>query len=273
MSPDSPPILRLRGVTFGYQAETVFLGPVNLSAHAGQIHAIIGPNGAGKSTLLRLAIGLLPPRVGEVHLDDRPWPETPPRERARRIAFLSQTPSAPPAVSAEEIVRLGRHPHRGWSPFETPADLDAVRDAMTRTETLALIDRDIATLSGGEAQRVHLAAALAQHPRLLALDEPTGGLDLYHQLRIFDLLHTLAHDDGLAVLVVTHELNLAARYADVITLLHEGRTVAQGPPIDVLRSDVLSDVYRVQFVALDPATGPPWLCATAVTPDAGGHEP
>ena len=262
MENSEQPILRARRLTYGFAPGEPFLGPLDMDLTRGALHGVVGPNGAGKSTLLRLLVGLLSPADGEIKLGDRALRATPAGERARRIAFLPQHPVAPPSATAGEIVRLGRHPYRRFGLFESAEDLEVVRQSMTLTETLSFSTRRMETLSGGEAQRVHLAAALAQQPELLALDEPTSDLDLYHQLRIFRLLREWTRTRNLAVVAVTHDLNLAAQYCDQITVLHAGRLVGQGPPEVVLVADNLEPVYGVRFATAQTEELPtPWLMA------------
>jgi iron complex transport system ATP-binding protein len=259
---ESSTILRAKRLTFGFAPGKTFLGPLDLEISAAKVHALVGPNGAGKSTLLRLLVGLSRPTGGYVELDGQPLLDIPAGKRARRIAFLPQNPVAPGAASVEEVVRLGRHPYREFGMFESPADIDIVRRSMRLTQTLEFADRRMETLSGGEAQRVHLAAALAQQPDLLALDEPTSDLDIRHQLGIFRLLRDLTRDAGVTVVVVVHDLNLAAHHCDRAILLCQGKSAAQGPPGQVLIPTCLEPVYGVRFDSIDPGDGrPPWLIA------------
>jgi len=265
---DSAPILRARALHFAYPGADPVLTGLDLDVRSGELLALVGPNGAGKSTLLRLLAGLHHPLSGEVRLEDRPIRAWRPIERARRIALLPQHPQAPPDMTAEEAVRLGRYPYLGMRMFEAPEDLAAVDEALRITGTLEFRNRRLGTLSGGEAQRVHLAAALAQHPAILALDEPTSDLDLAQQLRIFNLLRELVHARRLAVIAVTHDLNLAGRFADVLCVLHAGGVAALGPPAEVLRDPALARVYDVTFQRFDrgPAE-PPLLLAHPVVTD------
>jgi iron complex transport system ATP-binding protein len=211
------------------------------------VWGVVGRNGAGKSTLLRVVVGLLEPTAGTVRLMGRPLDRVSRRDRARKVAFLPQQPLSAPAATAGETVLMGRFPHRRYSLFETRQDLAAARAAMEATDTARFMDRSMATLSGGEAQRVHLAAALAQEPKLLVLDEPTAALDLYHQFGTFDLLRSRTDTTGMSVVLVTHDLNIAGRYCDRLLLLDEGKPAACGRREEVLRTDVLERVYRVRF--------------------------
>ncbi|HUU82404.1 MAG TPA: ABC transporter ATP-binding protein [Phycisphaerae bacterium] len=253
---DGRPALTTEQLRFGYPGQSEFLGPLDFSCRGGEFWGVIGPNGAGKSTLLRLCAGLLAPTRGRVLLNGRSVGAMAPLERAQQMAFLPQRPIAPPAATVREIVLLGRYPHRRYHVFESPEDERVAEDALTRTETLVLADRPMETLSGGEAQRVHLAAALAQQPRLLVLDEPTTALDPYHQVSILSILRSLAGDRGLAIVVATHDLNLAGRFCDRLLLLADGRAVCCGIADEVLAPATLERVYRVPFRSIeDPQDG------------------
>ena len=240
-------LMQVRGVRFGYAPDRLFLGPIDLEIHRGRTLAVVGPNGAGKSTLLRLIAGLVQPNAGEIRFADAPLDSLPPRERARHITFMPQKPIAPASTSAMEIVSLGRHPHRRFGLFESPADKLTIERSMERTSTTTFAQRRMDTLSGGEAQRVHLAAALAQQPEVLILDEPTAELDLRFQLQIFELLRELTDGENLATVVVTHDLNLARRFADDALLLSAGHVAASGPADSVLVPETLEAVYGVAF--------------------------
>lgn len=172
------------------------------------------------------------------------------RERAQVLAYVPQQVRVDSELTAREVVLLGRYPHRGAGYFESEQDERVADRVMALTETTAFAGRSIGTLSGGEAQRVHVAAALAQEPRVLLLDEPTASLDLKHQLAMFELVQELAARDGLAVVIATHDLNLAARYCTHVLLLDDGRVSAKGSPKDVIMPDVLEPVYGVRMVAL-----------------------
>lgn len=247
---DASSLLELADVRFGYPTRLDFLGPITVSIQRGECWAIVGPNGAGKSTLLRLMAGLYKPHTGGVTIQGKLLSVMSDRDRARRIAFLPQHPSADFAFPVRDIVLMGRFPHRSMGLFESAQDYRIADRAMEITETLCFADRRMATLSGGEAQRVHVAAALAQEPQLLLLDEPTASLDLQHQLAIFEILRRRACADGLAVVVVTHDVNLAAQFCLQVLLLDEGRVVAQGPPADVLTPALLGPVYGVELTTL-----------------------
>ena len=259
MTPPDP-ILEARDVRFGFPDRPDFLGPIDLEIRPGEFWGIIGPNGAGKTTLLRLLAGIWKPRAGDVLLERRALRAVPALQRARRTAYLPQKLLGDPDASVLETVLMGRYPHRGYGLFESPDDHHAARRAMEATETLALAERTIGTLSGGEAQRVHLAATLAQAPRVFLLDEPTAALDLSHQLSVFAMLARMAAETGAAIVVVTHDLNLAGRHCDRLALIADGKLVALGPTAEVLLPDRLGPVYGVRFhIHREPGDGRPWL--------------
>ena len=220
-------------IRFAYRADEVLSG-VSLSFARGALAALVGPNGAGKSTLLRLLGNLLRPAHGRVTLDGRDLSAWPQVELARRLALVPQSVAFHFPFTVGQYVLMARHPHRGWSPFESDADVAAARFALDQTESTHLVDRSVLELSGGERQRVTLAAALAQEPDLLLLDEPTAALDLRYQVETFAALQRLNRERGLTVIVVTHDLNLAARYCPRLILLAGGRVVADGTPREIL---------------------------------------
>ena len=227
---------------------------ISLSVVPGRLLAVVGPNGAGKTTLLRLLSGALVPQTGHVRLDDRPLRDLHDRLRARALAVVPQSESSPFPVTVREMVGMGRYPHLG--PWERADSLDhtVVDRALERCAVGHLAERQLARLSGGERQRARIARALAQEAPVLLLDEPTGGLDLRFRMELFHLLREL-RADGLAVLVITHDLNLAARFADRLLLLDQGRARARGTPEEVLSGDTLEEVYEWPL-RLVPHPGP-----------------
>ena len=229
-------------VTFAYR-KTPVLHEVDLEIAAGEMVALVGPNGAGKSTLLNILAGLLRPRAGRVTYRDRDltlWPEA---ELAREVAVVPQQVVFHFPFTVRQFVLLARHPHRGWSPFETAADLAAASNALTATGIVELAERSVLELSGGERQRACLAAALAQEPRTLLLDEPTASLDLHHQVALLGALREENEKSGLTVVLVTHDLNLAARYCPRLVLLHEGRVAADDTPRAILTPERIGAAY------------------------------
>ena len=234
------------------------LDGVGLAVGSGEIVGVIGPNGSGKTTLVRLLAGVLRPQAGQVTLDGARLDALSRRDIARRLAVVPQDSALEFPFTALEVVLMGRAPHLPPLAFPRTRDLAIAREAMTRLEVAAVEDRTLLQLSGGERQRVLLARALAQQPRVLLLDEPTTHLDLRHQTGIYDTVRGLARADGVAVLSVLHDLNLAALYCDRLLLLARGRIVADGPPADVLVASRLADAYGVAVhVAWNAATGTP----------------
>lgn len=218
------------------------LARVSVEVKPHTLVAVVGPNGGGKTTLLRALMGTVPLQSGRVELLGRPIREWPQRERARIIGAVTQREEYPFAWRVEEVVSFGRYARLSALAALSADDRGAIERAMVRADVLALAGRRIDTLSGGEWQRVRIARALAQEPALLALDEPTASLDFGHEMEIFELIRELVHG-GLAGVLVTHHLNLAARFADEIILLHEGRTAARGRPAEVLTPERLAEVF------------------------------
>jgi iron complex transport system ATP-binding protein len=223
-------------------AERLALDDVSCEIAPGRLLAVVGPNGSGKSTLLRALLGLLELEDGEVMLKGRPIGAWRRQDIATLIGVVSQREEILFPLRVEETVLLARYARLGPLAPVGAADRAAVRNALERCDAWSLRDRHTHTLSGGEWQRVRVARALAQEPEALLLDEPTVALDVRHEMEVFELVRELANG-GLAALVVTHHLNLAARYADAMILLDQGRLVAHGAPTEVLRADVLSAVF------------------------------
>jgi iron complex transport system ATP-binding protein len=250
-------ILDVRGVTYAYPgAGRDALVDVSLSVDPGEFVAVLGPNGSGKTTLLRVALGALQPAAGEAYVAGRPARTWGPRELARIVGVVPQREESAFPLRVRDAVLLGRYPH--LSPWASvgAADEAAVERALRACDARHLAGRWLATLSGGEYQRVRLARALAQEPRLLVLDEPTASLDLRHEMELFERARSLAAPAGLAVLVITHHVNLATRFADRVLLLHEGRPAAQGQPGDVLTRATVERVFDWP-VAIEQFDGAP----------------
>jgi len=223
---------------------------VSVSVAPGRLLAVVGPNGAGKTTLLRLLAGSLRPRTGEVHLGERSLAEFGDRERARALAVVPQSESSPFPVTVREMVGMGRYAHLGPWERSTSRDRVVVESALERCALVPFAGRQLDRLSGGEQQRARIARALAQEAPVLLLDEPGGGLDLRYRMELFHLLREL-RDDGLAVFVITHDLNLAARFADRLLLLDLGCVRACGAPEAVLSREVLEEVYEWPLRVMD----------------------
>jgi iron complex transport system ATP-binding protein len=258
-----------RGVSYRYpEGARPAVDSVSLDVPAGACTAVLGPNGSGKSTLLRLLLGTLSPASGSIDLDDRPVARWDRPEIARAVGVVPQGEEAAFPMSVRELVAMGRYPHLGPWRREGDADRRAVERAMRRCDVLSLAHRPVSTLSGGERQRARVARALAQEPAALALDEPTAALDVSHEMAIFELLRELGRG-GTTVLLVTHNLNLAARYADRLVLLDRGAVAATGTPAEVLTRETVERVYGWP-VRIDRHPGPgPDEGAPQVTPLAG----
>ncbi len=219
------------------------LADLNLEVPAGCFFTIIGPNGSGKTTLLKLIMGLLGLQQGAIDIMGRPIGEYAAKSLARTVAYVPQTVPVTFAFTVSEVVLMGRAPHLGLLGLEGEQDLALAQQAMRRAGIDHLADRRLDQLSGGEQQRVFIARAICQQPKMLLLDEPTAALDLTHQVRVMDLMDRLKREQGITIVMVSHDLNLAAMYADHILLLHQGRAAGMGPPKTVLDYDRLEKVY------------------------------
>jgi iron complex transport system ATP-binding protein len=248
--------LAVEDVSFRYPQFSV--ASASFEARDGQVVAIIGPNGSGKSTLLELASGHLKSLTGRVALNGEDLHRLPPRRRAQLVGLARQEATLLFSFQVREFVRQGRHAHLGHRLFESVEDERWVDWAIDITSLGGLSGRRVTEISSGEFQRAVLARTLAQRPRLVLLDEPTANLDIGYQIEMLRLLRRLAVSERFAVVIVTHELNLAAEMADALILLQAGRVVCQGNPVDVLRGDLLSRVFRTPVsVDRNPASGNP----------------
>ena len=216
---------------------------VSCRVQPAELVAVVGPNGSGKTTLLRTLLGLVSPDRGSVEIDGRPVARWTRRLLAQAIGVVTQQEEVVFPISVADTVMLGRYAYLGPLAAPGPQDRAAVQRALERCDIASLAQRTIDTLSGGEWKRVRVARALAQEPRALVLDEPTASLDVRHEMELFELVAQLVQD-GLAGLVITHHLNLAARFAHRITLLDQGEVVAEGSPSEVLRKEILSRVFE-----------------------------
>jgi iron complex transport system ATP-binding protein len=246
-------MLRAFDVSFSYRDAAKRPGPaahhvlnrVSLTVEAGDLVGVLGPNGSGKTTLLKILGGTLRPHTGSVTLAARPMTEWSRRDIARRVAVVPQETYAPFDFTVLDIVLMGRFPHLGAFALEGPQDLEIARRALEATGTAGFESRAFSTLSGGERQRVVIASALAQSPQLLLLDEPTASLDIGHQIEVQTLLHRLNRENGMTMVLSTHDLNLAAALCRQLVLLREGRVLAAGPTEDVLTSATVRALYDV----------------------------
>ncbi|HEY0528437.1 MAG TPA: ABC transporter ATP-binding protein [Gemmatimonadaceae bacterium] len=240
-------------------AERNAVDGVSFTALSGQLTALAGPNGSGKSTVVRAILRRVPMRSGTITVSGREVRDFKPTDLARTIAVVPQREESVFPMSVREYVSLGRYPHLGLWKTRTSTDEEAVGTALDQAGIAEFAARDTNSLSGGEWQRVRIARALAQQAPALVLDEPTTFLDLGHEMAIFELLYSLARS-GLAVLLVSHQLNLVARFADSILVLNNGRVVLSGSPQEVMRADRLEAIYGWPVVVTrDPAIGAPAL--------------
>lgn len=222
--------------------------------------ALVGPNGSGKSTVLRTFAGLMTPSRGSILLDGRSIETLGTREMARRVGVLLQGPVAPEGLTVRDLVRQGRYPHRSLFGRWSESDQMACDEALMLTGMTTLADVPLDTLSGGQRQRAWIAMTLAQQAEVLLLDEPTTYLDLAHQIELMNLITVLVRDHGKTVVAVLHDLNQAARYADHVVLLKDGRISAAGHPSDVISQEAIADVFGVRSLVIrDPVAGTP-LC-------------
>jgi iron complex transport system ATP-binding protein len=260
-APEIRHVLSARGVQFGYRPAEPVLRGVDVQAQAGRLMCLLGPNGSGKTTLLRCMLGQLTPQAGAILLDGRDLRKHSARGLARLMAYVPQFPQSAFGFSAMELVLMGRFAHTGVLGMTTEHDAAIAREAMRMTETQTLAGRTLDELSGGEAQRVMIARALAQQPSLLLLDEPTSHLDLKNQLTIHHMMSRVAHDWPMAVVCVSHDINLAARFADELVLMRQGQVIAAGPWREVIRKDMLEAAYEVKIELIPAGDAAPMVVA------------
>lgn len=251
------PILKIRNIGFRYEDKQVLDG-INLDVHPGEIIGILGPNGSGKSTLLRVMDGVLVPQIGEIEINGKPYNRLSRKELAREVAMVSQEQHFRFSFSCIEVVMMGRFPHLTPMQFENKNDLSIAMDALSATHALEFLERSIHDLSGGERQRVLIARALAQEPRIMLLDEPTSFLDLKFKREIFRLVSSLSKEKGLAVVIVSHDIDLVSQYCSRVILLKKGSVYRTGTPDDVITSENIEDVYECPvLVDQNPLSGRP----------------
>jgi len=249
--------LSAESITLAYGDRTVVEG-LQLDIAPGRITAIVGANGCGKSTLLRALARLLPPRQGRVVLDGKALHLRPSKEIARTLGLLPQRPTAPEGIAVSELVGRGRHPHQRMLARWSARDYAAVANALEATGVADLADRSVDELSGGQQQRVWIAMALAQETDILLLDEPTTFLDVAHQIDVLDLLTDLNRNRGTTIVMVLHDLNLAARYADELVAVRDGRVHAIGEPKNIVTASLVREVFGLDSTVItDPLSGKP----------------
>ncbi len=249
--------LSVSRLSAGYSDADILQG-LDLAVPPGRITVIVGANACGKSTLLRAMSRLLSPHKGEVLLDGKSIHRMAPKELARMLGLLPQSPIAPEGITVADLVGRGRHPHQGLFSRWTSQDDEAVADALTATRIVDLAERPVDELSGGQRQRVWIAMALAQQTDILLLDEPTTFLDISHQVEVLDLLTDLNHARGTTVVMVLHDLNLAARYADHLVAMTQGRIHVSGRPEEVLTQENVRQFFGLESrIVIDPTSGRP----------------
>ncbi len=267
--PTQSPALEATELTVQYPlAPEPALDSVTLVVPRGTFYAVLGPNGSGKSTLLRALLGMVPHAGGRAHVFGRLVSDWDRRALAREAGVVTQSESMAFPITVRDLVAMGRYPYLGALQSETLTDRKAISEAMRLCDLEDLEQRFLSTLSGGEIQRTRVARALAQEPNVLMLDEPTASLDVRHEMEILELLRASA-DRGMTIFLITHHLDLAARFADRMLLLDRGKVAAEGRPRDVLQEETLQHVYGWPIsVSDDPATGVPRMTplSTALQP-------
>jgi len=258
------PLLESRGLRAAYGPTPALLG-VDATFLRGEIVAVLGENGSGKSTLLKVIARIVPAADGELLLEGRPLAQMPRRETARRIAYVPQSLDLVFPIRSLDLVLQGRAPRDRSFSADSPEDLERAREAMRSCDVEALAERDASALSGGEQRRVFLARALAQEAEIWLLDEPASGLDPRHRLEFLEILTRTHRERGTTVLLVTHEMDLAGEIADRVLLLSGGRTLAQGPPGDVLTQENLRRAFAVESRIEVDSTGRRRLVPVAPT--------
>ncbi|EHJ92678.1 ABC transporter ATP-binding protein [Vreelandella boliviensis] len=252
-----PPRLTGEALQAGYDTRRVLDG-VDIAIEEGKLTVLLGPNGSGKSTLLKTLARTLTPSDGHVYLDGKDIHRSKTREVAKRLGILPQGPVAPEGLSVKQLVAMGRFPHQGLWQKNAQQDAEAIREAMTYTHVTEFAERNVDALSGGQRQRCWIAMVLAQQTDLILLDEPTTFLDLKVQVDLLELLSRLAHEKGRTLLLVLHDLNLAAAYADQLVMMCDGRIVTSGAPSEVFTAPNLKRVFDLDaHVIHDPESGSP----------------
>lgn len=252
-------MLEVRDLAVSY-GHTRIIDGLDLDVPPGGVTTVIGPNGCGKSTMLCAVAGLIPRERGTVTVGGEDTARMKRRELALKLAVLPQTPIAPEGLTVRDLVSRGRHPHQTWLRQVSPQDRAAVDEVMERTRVTQFADRPLERLSGGQRQRAWIAMVLAQDTPLVILDEPTTYLDLSHSLEVLALVRQLAEDTGRTVVMVLHDLNLAARFSDRLVVMRGGKVQAAGAPAEVLTEPLLSRVFDLSaLVTEDPVTGGPLI--------------
>ena len=247
-------MLKVSNLNFAY-LESKVLSDINISITASEFVGIIGPNGAGKSTLLKSLLGFLNIPGECIQLNNKALINYHKKELGKLIAYVPQETEFSFSFTVREVVQMGRYPYSKGIAFITAEDKNIIDDAMHKMEIEEFAHRSINELSGGEKQRVVIASALAQQPKILLLDEPTSALDLHHQIDIYNILKTLQKENNLTTIVVTHDINLAAQYCERIVLMNQGKIIKDGKPDEVLQFKLLQEIFGVKvYIDINPIT-------------------
>ncbi|SHN56659.1 ABC transporter ATP-binding protein [Desulfitobacterium chlororespirans] len=253
------PVLSASHVVAGYDHK-IILNTIDLVIPSHKISVIIGANACGKSTLLKTLARLIKPVSGEVAIDGKPISTIPPKQLARVLGLLPQSPVVPEGIAVADLVSRGRFPYQSFLKGLGKKDYEAVEEALEIMGITELANRSVDELSGGQRQRVWIAMALAQQTDILLLDEPTTFLDITYQVEILDLLTDLNRKRGTTIVMVLHDINLSARYADYIFAVHQGNLIAQGAPREIISADLMKQVFGLDcVVAQDPVSGSPFI--------------
>lgn len=259
MNNTNPVHLSAKQLCFHYPGASWELSVDDYSISSGELKAIIGPNGSGKSTFLKLVAGILPMSQGELRLNHTPIHKMKRKEIAKFIGYLPQYIIVDLNYRVHELIEMGRYPHLKGSNYLDAHDYHVVQHCMEITGTIDLANRRVFQLSGGERQRVFLASVLAQEPSIMLFDEPTNALDVHHQVEFIHILRDL-NKKGIAVVLVTHDINLASSVCDSILLLHQGKKIKEGKPEDVLTESILEQVYGGElYFTKHPLIKRPWI--------------
>lgn len=255
--------ITVNDLNFSYQS-TRILHDLTFEIKSGGITCLVGPNGSGKTTLIRCIDTILRP-TGTILIDGRNIRDMGRRAAAEMIGYVPQTGARIAAATVFDVVMMGRTPHMGWRSKDE--DLRYVEEAIHLLNIEELVDREYNELSGGQQQRVLIARAIAQHPRVLLLDEPTNSLDIHHQLEALSIIQRLSKETGITVIMAVHDLTIAARYADHLMMLKDGRIIGIGEPEDLITEERIREVYQVESrICMDPEAG---LIVTPLRPVAG----
>ncbi|MER1957045.1 MAG: ABC transporter ATP-binding protein [Solibacillus sp.] len=251
--------LQTNNLHAGYEQKLI-LNDVNISIPQNKISIIIGANGCGKSTLLKTMARLIKPASGEVVLDGKSIHQMPPKQLAKTLGLLPQSPVVPEGITVADLVGRGRFPHQTLFGSWSKKDYEAVAEALEMMNITEFADRNIDELSGGQRQRVWIAMALAQQTDILFLDEPTTYLDITYQVEILDLLTDLNKKYGTTIVMVLHDINLSARYADYLFTMKEGQLIAEGTPQDIVTSELIKETFQLECAVItDPVSHTPLI--------------